>query len=450
MTPSLVPGPASSLPTPNASWPAAPLGNRPTHSAPAQPADFASTFDAARQARASHSDAHDVRRAPTTARDTRNAQQLQPAPDRANAGTTTPDDPAQPTDRHAKAAAKPHAHDASTDADKNSNAKAGGDTGDSADTSAPAPGATIAASAITPPPSAQAGAAEAPHDSEPDLTDPALVSEQAAPSHATLRKLGATGSPDGEASDAPAGRHAVVTADDTKAPVTRAHGEAAKGQSDGGDHHAASTATHSGNTTASLQVAARLAAQLAATSAPAATPFGTSSADKTSHVDGLAAALGLNGALPATAVPPAAVTAGTGMVRVPIDHPQWPQAVAETLMANTGPDGGRVRLQLNPAHLGPVDIELDIDKDRAKVQIYAAQPVTRAALQQAIPQLSALLAGQGLQLDHADVSAGQSRHGERQDHDTGSAIPAIDPTGRTPDVAHARSFVARGLVDDFA
>ncbi|HEU0196012.1 MAG TPA: flagellar hook-length control protein FliK [Nevskiaceae bacterium] len=134
---------------------------------------------------------------------------------------------------------------------------------------------------------------------------------------------------------------------------------------------------------------------------------------------------------------------------LPVAHPDWSQAVAEAIVNNVHDDGGRMQLQLNPANLGPVDIALDLDHDHAKLHIVAAQPMTRVALQQAIPQLTSLFAAQGLQLTHADVSAGQSgqqqaRHdgSPTRDGGDGPSISAVAPT-------HARRLRITGLVDAY-
>lgn len=145
-----------------------------------------------------------------------------------------------------------------------------------------------------------------------------------------------------------------------------------------------------------------------------------------------------------------ALPVATRTLSLPVTHPQWPQAVAEAIVDNAGPDGGRLRLQLHPADLGPVDIALDIQRDRAKVQISALHDTTRTALQQAIPQLTALLAGEGLQLTHADVSSGQPQQQAPQ----GDASPTaanVGTSSSTISTSPSRIIALRnGLIDDYA
>lgn len=224
------------------------------------------------------------------------------------------------------------------------------------------------------------------------------------------------------------------------------------------DH--ASTATGS---SASARFTAQLASMVQANSlvstphspasalaltAPAATPGdATAAGDRAARADA-ATAPGL-GLLPASLATVAAPPI-TRSVTLPMTDPHWAQAMAQAVVDAVGTDGGRVRLQLNPAHLGPVDIALDIDKDQAKLQIFAAQAPTRAALQQAIPQLGALLASGGLQLAHADVFTGQSgRHGGGSDASPTPADAGSSSSTRI-DAPTRLLSLHRGLIDDYA
>lgn len=141
----------------------------------------------------------------------------------------------------------------------------------------------------------------------------------------------------------------------------------------------------------------------------------------------------------------------TRTIETPVTHPQWAQAVAEAVIDASGPDGTRLRLQVHPADLGPVDIALDIHHDRAKVQISALHETTRAALQSALPQLTAMLASEGLNLTQADV-------GSQTQSQSQPAPPAQDPpavggvaSASGSDTLALRAIRLRdGLIDDYA
>lgn len=135
-----------------------------------------------------------------------------------------------------------------------------------------------------------------------------------------------------------------------------------------------------------------------------------------------------------------------------VGQPGWAQAVAQAIVTHAGAAGGRLRLQVQPQNLGPVDITLSIHDASATLQLIAQHPLTQAALQQSIPQLHTLLGQQGVQLMHADVTAGQSGgQGQGRGHDAaptparvGAPTPVTRPSASTP----ARTRV--GLVDDYA
>jgi len=90
-------------------------------------------------------------------------------------------------------------------------------------------------------------------------------------------------------------------------------------------------------------------------------------------------------------------------------------------------DGGlqQAELRLNPADLGPIRIQLQMNAQTqtADVSFAAAHAVTREGIEQALPALRDMLADQGVSLGHADVSSGQSggagyqqAHQQTQDH----------------------------------
>ncbi|WP_427911990.1 flagellar hook-length control protein FliK [Ramlibacter sp. MMS24-I3-19] len=66
----------------------------------------------------------------------------------------------------------------------------------------------------------------------------------------------------------------------------------------------------------------------------------------------------------------------------------------------------RAELQLHPADLGPVRIELAITAQTADLQFHAANATTREGLENALPQLREALAASGLQLGQASVGSG--------------------------------------------
>ena len=113
-----------------------------------------------------------------------------------------------------------------------------------------------------------------------------------------------------------------------------------------------------------------------------------------------------------------------------------------TWMAQQGIESAS--LQLSPEHLGPVQVSISVHNGQASVWFGAAQADTRSALQQSLPQLRQLFAGQGLTLADAGVSREPPRGQNRQSTPRGAApvgsVGAVSSEG-----AAGRTMAAGGL-----
>ncbi|MFO7549801.1 MAG: flagellar hook-length control protein FliK [Haliea sp.] len=76
----------------------------------------------------------------------------------------------------------------------------------------------------------------------------------------------------------------------------------------------------------------------------------------------------------------------------------------------------QARLQLEPAHLGRVDIWLDLDGGEAKLHLGAQQAQVREALEAVLPRLRDALAQHGMSLTDASVSDSGRQQPENSDH----------------------------------
>ena len=117
----------------------------------------------------------------------------------------------------------------------------------------------------------------------------------------------------------------------------------------------------------------------------------------------------------------------------------------------------QAELQLNPADMGPVSVQIVVDGGQAQVSFHAAQAETRQALEQSLPDLAAALQGQGLTLSgggvfqqaprdtptgHESTGDGDSPRGSRAGTSHGTAAAG------TAHAAATRRTV--GLLDTFA
>ncbi|RTL43978.1 MAG: flagellar hook-length control protein FliK [Burkholderiales bacterium] len=156
--------------------------------------------------------------------------------------------------------------------------------------------------------------------------------------------------------------------------------------------------------------------------------------------------------------PDAPATPATGQVHAALHSPGFaPELAARvSLLASDGIQ--QAELQLNPADMGPVAVQIIVDGGQAQVSFHAVQVETRQALERSLPDLAAALQGQGLTLSgggvfqqaRRDAQAGDTNTGggkEGSDRSAGTVGGRISGTTGTAQVALRR---AAGLLDTFA
>lgn len=110
-------------------------------------------------------------------------------------------------------------------------------------------------------------------------------------------------------------------------------------------------------------------------------------------------------------------------------------------------------LQVTPQHLGPVQVQISVHSGQASVWFGAPSAETRAALQNALPQLRQMLANGGLMLADAGVSREPPRGQARP-----TTVRAIGAVGATAETSAASGELSvrtddpggLGLIDTYA
>ncbi|MGH8289763.1 MAG: flagellar hook-length control protein FliK [Steroidobacteraceae bacterium] len=115
-----------------------------------------------------------------------------------------------------------------------------------------------------------------------------------------------------------------------------------------------------------------------------------------------------------------------------------------TWMAGQGVESASLRL--SPEHLGPLQVTISVHDGQASVWFGAAQPDTRTALQQSLPQLRQLFASQGLTLADAGVSREPPRGQTRQRPAATTSVATVDSDGAASQASIAGGC---GLVDTY-
>ena len=174
-------------------------------------------------------------------------------------------------------------------------------------------------------------------------------------------------------------------------------------------------------------------------------------------LEGLERAVGQNNTANAalTARPVAAAMQPT---TVPFGHQSWGEAMVEKVMWMSSQNLRSVEIQLDPAELGPLEIQIQSRGQDLQVQFISQNPGVREALEGQMHRLREMFAGQGLEqaeVTVADRSAGeQSRQGEGQlaERSVNQAAARENQTGleEGASVAQAGERITqslRGLVD---
>jgi len=87
-----------------------------------------------------------------------------------------------------------------------------------------------------------------------------------------------------------------------------------------------------------------------------------------------------------------------------VQSPNWSQGLTERVSWMMQGNMQVAELKLNPAHLGPLEIKLSIQDDKASIVFVTAHAQVKEAIDTAMPRLREMLEQQGLSLDNVDVS----------------------------------------------
>lgn len=164
--------------------------------------------------------------------------------------------------------------------------------------------------------------------------------------------------------------------------------------------------------------------------------------------------------LQAVSAPPAALNQIQSAASQPTDRiapnvgaPGWNQALGQKVVWMVQGAQQSATLTLNPPDLGPLQIVLNVSNNSATAEFTAAQPEVRQALETAMPRLRDMLNDAGIQLSHANVSAGMPNHqqgtpGGRQGANRSAAADDGDADS-APAVREQAITAGQGLVDTF-
>ena len=179
------------------------------------------------------------------------------------------------------------------------------------------------------------------------------------------------------------------------------------------------------------------AAEPGVSSAPAAAPL---------VAGGSAPAAPLVGSPPAGAAPALAESS----IPVPLDSPAFAPALGAQISLFARDGVQTARLQLNPAEMGPITVQIALDGNAARVDFQADLASTREVIEASLPALAGALQEAGMTLAGGGVSQQPSGHQSAPQAEQPGASRRTGDRGEGPDAQPLPTAVptrSRGLVD---
>ncbi len=145
----------------------------------------------------------------------------------------------------------------------------------------------------------------------------------------------------------------------------------------------------------------------------------------------------------------------------PLSHPEWNKDLGDRIVWMTSKAIPSAEIRLNPQHLGPISVRVDVADDQATVVFTAQHAAVRETLEASIPKLREMMGAQQLNLVDVSVSQGPaSDQGRSQSQNfaqtadgrgqgaTAVAVDGIDDAEQ--EIASGRAVVSKGLLSIYA
>lgn len=99
----------------------------------------------------------------------------------------------------------------------------------------------------------------------------------------------------------------------------------------------------------------------------------------------------------------------------PLDHPGWNKDLGEQIVWMNNKTMSAAEIKLNPEHLGPISVRIDVHQDQASIMFTAQHAEVKEAIESSIPKLREMLGTQQLNLTDVNISQNSTPdHGRSQ------------------------------------
>lgn len=140
----------------------------------------------------------------------------------------------------------------------------------------------------------------------------------------------------------------------------------------------------------------------------------------------------------------------------PLTHPGWSKDLGEQIVWMNNKAIPAAEIRLNPAHLGPISVRIDVSQDQATIMFTAQHTEVKEAIEASIPKLREMLGTQQLNLSNVNISQNSTSDQGRSQSQTFAKTPenreqGIDSvTGTIEKNEHDRVVVSKGLLSIYA
>ena len=118
---------------------------------------------------------------------------------------------------------------------------------------------------------------------------------------------------------------------------------------------------------------------------------------------------------------------GLAPIDIPVNDPRWGNAVAQRVVMATKQGLQQAQITVTPANLGPIELQIQIQDDKASVTMVSPHASVRELLEGATPRLRELFEQQGLTLQDSHVADQDSERGQfAENESTGTADELLD------------------------
>ena len=145
----------------------------------------------------------------------------------------------------------------------------------------------------------------------------------------------------------------------------------------------------------------------------------------------------------------------------PLGHPEWNKELGERILWMNTKAIPSAEIKLNPQHLGPISVRIDVNQDQATISFAAQHGSVREAIEASIPRLREMMNGQQIDLTNVNVSQhfssdhgrspaqsfNQAEANSNSESDSKNAEVTVDSND---EIDSERVLVTKGLLNMYA